>query len=106
MFQFSSNFLERVSLFQGLKEILSTNEIQANKPHLINGCLIFLPLFIIHYAMLKYSQYWFNKHEGNNESDKSAHQKYSERKVLINKIFNFFYTVIIITYLFNLFANR
>lgn len=106
MFQFSSLFLERVNLVQGLKEMLYTNEIQAIKPHLINAGLIFLPLFIIQYAMLKYSQYWFNKHEENNESDKSVHQKYLERKVLINKIFNFFYTVITITYLFNLFANR
>ena len=36
MFQTHSQFSERINLFQGLKNMLSSNEIQIIKPHLIS----------------------------------------------------------------------
>lgn len=102
MFQFSSNFLERVSLFSGLKEILSTNEIQVIKPHLINAILILSPIFIIQYILLKRNEHSFERNQQNNENSKSAREKYIERKMIINGIFRFVYTLITIIYLLNL----
>ena len=102
MFQFSSNLLERVSLFRGLKEMLSTNEIQAIKPHLINAILILSPIFVIQYLMLKRNEYSFNKRTNNDENSDSTREKYVERKMIINGIFRFVYTLITIIYLLNL----
>lgn len=97
MFQFSSNFLERVNLFHGLKEMLSTNEIQAIKTHLINIGVVLLPLSLIQYAMHKHNEYLFNK----NDCD-YTHEEYFERKTIINKVFGFIYTLIATPYLFSL----
>lgn len=102
MFQFSSNFLESVSLFRGLKEILSTNEIQAIKPHLINAILILSPIFVIQYILLKRNEHSFERNQQNNENSKSAREKYIERKMVIYGIFRFIYSLITIIYLLNL----
>ena len=102
MFQFSSNFLERAILFPGLKEILSTNKIQAIKPHIINAILILSPIFVIQYILLKRNEHSFERNQQNNENSKSAHEKYIERKMVIHGIFRFIYTLITIIYLLNL----
>lgn len=102
MSQFSSNILERVSLFRGLKEMLSTNEIQVIKPHLINAILILSPIFIIQYILLKRNEHSFERNQQNNENSKSAREKYIERKMVIYGIFRFIYSLITIIYLLNL----
>ena len=102
MFHVNLNFLERVSLFQGLKNMLATEEVQIIKPHLINAVLILSPIFVIQYLMLKRNEYSFNKHSNNNENSDSTHEKYIERKMIINGIFRFVYTLITIIYLLNL----
>lgn len=102
MFHVNLNFLERVSLFQGLKNMLATEEIQIIKPHLINAVLILSPIFVIQYLMLKRNEYSFNKRTNNNENSDSTHEKYIERKMIINGIFRFVYTLITIIYLLNL----
>ena len=102
MFQFSSNLLESVNLFRGLKEMLSTNEIQAIKPHLINAILILSPILVIQYILLKRNERSFEKNQQNNENSKSAREKYIERKMVIHGIFRFIYTLITTIYLLNL----
>lgn len=102
MFHVNLNFLERVNLFQGLKNMLATEEVQIIKPHLINAVLILSPIFVIQYLMLKRNEYSFNKHTNNNENSDSTHEKYIERKMIINGIFRFVYTLITIIYLLNL----
>ena len=100
MFQFSSNFLERVNLFRGLNEMLSTNEIQAIKPHLINTILIFVPILIMRYATLKYNQYLFEKTKKSNTEKTSDYEQYIVQREIITRIFNFFFIIITIVYLF------
>lgn len=102
MFHVNLNFLDRVSLFQGLKEMLSTNEIQAIKPHLINAILILSPIFVIQYILLKRNEHSFERNQQNNENIKSTREKYIERKMVIHGIFRFIYTLITIIYLLNL----
>lgn len=102
MFHVNLNFLERVSLFQGLKNILATEEVQIIKPHFINAVLILSPIFVIQYLMLKHNEYSFNRQTNNDENSESTREKYVERKMIINGIFRFVYTLITIFYLLNL----
>lgn len=102
MFHVNLNFLERVSLFQGFKNMLATEEIQIIKPQLINAVLILSPIFVIQYLMLKRNEYSFNKRTNNDENSDSTREKYVERKMIINGIFRFVYTLITIIYLLNL----
>lgn len=100
MFQFSSNFLERVNLFHGLKDMLSTNEIQAIKPHITHGILIFLPILIMRYATLKYNQYLFEKTKKSNTEKTYDYEQYIVQREIIKRIFNVFLMATTIRYLF------
>lgn len=104
MFQINSHFLGRASLFQGLENMLSSNEIQIIKPHLISLIWILSPLVIIRYVLLKRNKKSFKKAKENKEDEALAYEKYIEQKAMIKVIFR--NSLVIITIIYLLLINK
>ena len=104
MFQFSSNFLENVSLFRGLKEMLSTNEIQAIKPHVVNLIIMSSILALVRYVLLKQNEKLFEKTKENKENEALAYEKYLEQKAVIKILFR--NSLVIFTIIYLLLLNK
>lgn len=104
MFQTHSQFSERINLFQGLENMLSSNEIQIIKPHLISLIWILSPLVIIRYVLLKRNEKSFEKAKENKEDEALAYEKYLEQKAMIKVIFR--NSLVIITIIYLLLLNK
>ena len=104
MFHVNSNLIERVSLFQGLKNMLSSNEIQIIKPHLISLICILSPLVIIRYVLLKRNEKSFEKAKENKEDEALAYEKYLEQKAMIKVFFR--NSLVILTIIYLLLLNK
>lgn len=97
-------FLERVSLFQGLENILSSNEIQIIKPHLISLIWILSPLVIIRYVLLKRNEKSFEKAKENKGNEVLAYEKYLEQRAIIKVLFR--NSLVIFTIIYLLLLNK
>lgn len=104
MLQTHSQFSERINLFQGLENILSSNEIQIIKPHLISLIWILSPLVIIQYVLLKRNEKSFEKAKENKEDETLAYEKYLEQRAMIKVIFR--NSLVIITIIYLLLLNK
>lgn len=104
MFQINSHFLGRVSLLQGLENMLSSNEIQMIKPHLISLIWILSPLVIIRYVLLKRNEKSFEKSKENKEDEALTYEKYLEQRAMIKVIFR--NSLVIITIIYLLLLNK
>ena len=104
MLQTHSQFSERISLFQGLENMLSSNEIQIIKPHLISLIWILSPLVIIRYVLLKRNKKSFKKAKENKEDEALAYEKYLEQRAMIKVIFR--NSLVIITIIYLLLLNK
>lgn len=104
MFHINSHFLEQASLFQGLKNMLSSNEIQIIKPHLISLIWILSPLVIIRYVLLKRNEKSFEKAKENKEDEALNYEKYLEQRAMIKVIFR--NSLVIITVIYLLLLNK
>ena len=104
MFHVNSNLIERVSLFQGLKNMLSSNEIQIIKPHVINLIVITSTLLLVRYALLKRNEKLFEKSKENKENEGYVYERYIEQKAMIKVIFR--NSLVIITIIYLLLLNK
>ena len=104
MLQTHSQFSERINLFQGLENMLSSNEIQIIKPHLISLIWILSPLVIIRYVLLKRNEKSFEKAKENKEDEALAYEKYLEQRAIIKVIFR--NSLVIITIIYLLLLNK
>lgn len=104
MFQINSHFLGRVSLLQGLENMLSSNEIQMIKPHLISLIWILSPLVIIRYVLLKRNEKSFEKSKENKEDETLTYEKYLEQRAMIKVIFR--NSLVIFTIIYLLLLNK
>lgn len=104
MFQINSHFLGRVSLFQGIENMLSSNEIQIIKPHLISLIWILSPLIIIRCVLLKRNEKSFEKAKENKEDEAFVYEKYLKQKAMIKVIFR--NSLVIFTIIYLLLLNK
>lgn len=104
MLQTHSQFSERINPFQGLENMLSSNEIQIIKPHLISLIWILSPLVIIRYVLLKRNEKSFEKAKENKEYEALAYEKYLEQKAMIKVIFR--NSLVIFTIIYLLLLNK
>ena len=104
MLQTHFQFSERISLFQGLENMLSSNEIQIIKPHLISLIWILSPLVIIRYVLLKRNKKSFEKAKENKEDEALAYEKYLEQRAIIKVIFQ--NSLVITTIIYLLLLNK
>lgn len=104
MFQTHSHFSERINLFQGLENMLSSNEIQIIKPHLINLIWILSPLVIIQYVLIKHNENLFEKAKENKGNEALAYEKYLEQKAVIKALFR--NSLVIFTIIYLLLLNK
>lgn len=104
MLQTHSQFSERINLFQGLENMLSSNEIQIIKPHLISLIWILSPLVIIRYVLLKRNEKSFEKAKENKEDEALTYEKYLEQKAMIKVIFR--NSLVIFTIIYLLLINK
>lgn len=104
MFQINSHFLGRVSLFQGIENMLSNNEIQIIKPHLISLIWILSPLVIIRYVLLKRNEHLFEKAKENKENEALDYEKYLEQRAVIKVLFR--NSLVIFTIIYLLLLNK
>lgn len=104
MLQTHSQISERINLFQGLENMLSSNEIQMIKPHLISLIWILSPLVIIRYVLLKRNEKSFEKSKENKEDEALAYEKYLEQKAMIKVIFR--NSLVIFTIIYLLLLNK
>ena len=104
MFHVNLNFLERVSLFQGLKNMLATEEVQIIKPHLISLIWILSPLVIIRHVLLKRNEKSFEKAKENKGNEALAYEKYLEQRAIIKVLFR--NSLVIFTIIYLLLLNK
>lgn len=99
MLQTHSQISERINLFQGLENMLSSNEIQIIKPHLISLIWILSTLVIIRYVLIKRNENLFEKAKENKEDEALAYEKYLKQKAIIKVLFRNSLVIFIIIYL-------
>ena len=104
MLQTHSQISERINLFQGLENMLSSNEIQIIKPHLISLIWILSTLVIIQYVLLKRNENLFEKAKENKENEALAYEKYLEQKAIIKVLFR--NSLVIFTIIYLLLLNK
>lgn len=104
MLQTHSQFSERINLFQGLENMLSSNEIQIIKPHLISLIWILSPLVIIRYVLIKRNEHLFEKAKENKEDEALAYEKYIEQRAIIKVLFR--NSLVIFTIIYLLLLNK
>lgn len=102
--QTHSQISERINLFQGLENMLSSNEIQIIKPHLISLIWILSTLVIIRYVLIKRNENLFEKARENKEDEALAYEKYLEQKAIIKVLFR--NSLVIFTIIYLLLLNK